>query len=290
MLDLSVDYVGRDGVRDMRELASRFATATTLPIVLDSTEPAVIKAGLESLGGRCVINSVNYEDGDGPDSRFARIMPLAKEHGAALIALTIDEEGQARSAEWKLRVARRLIKDLNEKWGIKTSDIIIDCLTFPIATGQEETRKDGLETISAIAQLKKEFPQVQTTLGISNVSFGLNPAARIVLNSVFLAEAVKAGLDSAIVHPSKISPISRISQEQLDVALDLIYDRRKFEGDDCVYDPLSRLLELFAGVEVTSTRQSRAAELAALPIEKRLVRRIIDGETVSYTHLRAHET
>ncbi|MGA1334050.1 MAG: vitamin B12 dependent-methionine synthase activation domain-containing protein, partial [Candidatus Nanopelagicaceae bacterium] len=278
MLDLSVDYVGRDGVKDMRELASRFATATTLPIVLDSTEPAVIKAGLESLGGRCVINSVNYEDGDGPDSRFARIMPIAREHGAALIALTIDEEGQARTAEWKLRVARRLIQDLNEKWGIKTSDIIIDCLTFPIATGQEETRKDGLETINAIAQLKKEFPQVQTTLGISNVSFGLNPAARIVLNSVFLAEAVKAGLDSAIVHPSKISPISRIPEEQREVALDLIYDRRKFEGDDCVYDPLSRLLELFAGVEVTSTRQSRAAELAALPIEQRLVRRIIDGE------------
>ncbi|MGA1305866.1 MAG: dihydropteroate synthase, partial [Candidatus Nanopelagicaceae bacterium] len=278
MLDLSVDYVGRDGVKDMRELASRFATATTLPIVLDSTEPAVIKAGLESLGGRCVINSVNYEDGDGPDSRFARIMPIAREHGAALIALTIDEEGQARTAEWKLRVARRLIQDLNEKWGIKTSDIIIDCLTFPIATGQEETRKDGLETINAIAQLKKEFPQVQTTLGISNVSFGLNPAARIVLNSVFLAEAVKAGLDSAIVHPSKISPIARIPEEQREVALDLIYDRRKFEGDDCVYDPLSRLLELFAGVEVTSTRQSRAAELAALPIEQRLVRRIIDGE------------
>jgi 5-methyltetrahydrofolate--homocysteine methyltransferase len=278
MLDLSVDYVGRDGVKDMRELASRFATATTLPIVLDSTEPAVIKAGLESLGGRCVINSVNYEDGDGPDSRFARIMPIAREHGAALIALTIDEEGQARTAEWKLRVARRLIKDLNEKWGIETSDIIIDCLTFPIATGQEETRKDGLETINAIAQLKKEFPQVQTTLGISNVSFGLNPAARIVLNSVFLAEAVKAGLDSAIVHPSKISPIARIPAEQREVALDLIYDRRKFEGDDCVYDPLARLLELFAGVEVTSTRQSRAAELAALPIEQRLVRRIIDGE------------
>jgi 5-methyltetrahydrofolate--homocysteine methyltransferase len=205
-------------------------------------------------------------------------MPIAREHGAALIALTIDEEGQARTAEWKLRVARRLIKDLNEKWGIETSDIIIDCLTFPIATGQEETRKDGLETINAIAQLKKEFPQVQTTLGISNVSFGLNPAARIVLNSVFLAEAVKAGLDSAIVHPSKISPIARIPAEQREVALDLIYDRRKFEGDDCVYDPLARLLELFAGVEVTSTRQSRAAELAALPIEQRLVRRIIDGE------------
>jgi 5-methyltetrahydrofolate--homocysteine methyltransferase len=278
MLDLSVDYVGRDGVKDMRELASRFATATTLPIVLDSTEPAVIKAGLESLGGRCVINSVNYEDGDGAESRFARIMPIAKEHGAALIALTIDEEGQARTTEWKVRVARRLIKDLNEKWAIRTSDIIIDCLTFPIATGQEETRKDGLETISAIAQLKKEFPEVQTTLGISNVSFGLNPAARIVLNSVFLAEAVKAGLDSAIVHPSKIMPISRIPKQQRDVALDLIYDRRKFEGGVCVYDPLAKLLELFAGVEVTSNRQSRAAEFAALPIQERLVRRIIDGE------------
>ncbi|MFM8191947.1 MAG: dihydropteroate synthase, partial [Actinomycetota bacterium] len=195
MLDLSVDYVGRDGVRDMTELAQRFATATTLPIMLDSTEPAVIRAGLEHLGGRCVINSVNYEDGDGPDSRFARIMPLAKEHGAALVALTIDEEGQARDREWKLRVARRLINDLHQRWGIKISDIIIDCLTFPIATGQEETRKDGIETIEAIRQLKREFPEVQTTLGVSNVSFGLNPAARIVLNSVFLSEATAAGLD-----------------------------------------------------------------------------------------------
>ena len=278
MLDLSVDYVGRDGVRDMSELAQRFATATTLPIVLDSTEPAVIKAGLEHLGGRCVINSVNYEDGDGPDSRFARIMPIAKEHGAALVALTIDESGQARDREWKLRVARRLIKDLHEKWNVAISDIIIDCLTFPIATGQEETRRDGIETIEAIRQLKKEFPDVQTTLGVSNVSFGLNPAARIVLNSVFLSEATNAGLDSAIVHPSKIMPIARIPEEQRSVALDLIYDRRKFDGENCIYDPLSKFLELFEGVEVKSTRQSRAAELAALPLTDRLVKRIIDGE------------
>ena len=278
MLDLSVDYVGRDGVRDMSELAKRFATATTLPIVLDSTEPAVIKAGLEHLGGRCVINSVNYEDGSGPESRFARIMPIAKEHGAALVALTIDEEGQARNREWKLRVARRLINDLHENWDIAISDIIIDCLTFPIATGQEETRKDGIETIEAIRQLKNEYPEVQTTLGVSNVSFGLNPAARIVLNSVFLSEAVNAGLDSAIVHPSKIMPIARIPEEQKAVALDLIYDRRKFEGDNCIYDPLSRFLELFEGVEVKSARQSRAAELAALPLTDRLVKRIIDGE------------
>jgi 5-methyltetrahydrofolate--homocysteine methyltransferase len=278
MLDLSVDYVGRDGVRDMAELAQRFATATTLPIMLDSTEPTVIRAGLEHLGGRCVINSVNYEDGDGPESRFARIMPIAKEHGAALVALTIDETGQARDREWKLRVARRLISDLHEKWSVAISDIIIDCLTFPIATGQEETRRDGIETIEAIRELKSEYPEVQTTLGISNVSFGLNPAARIVLNSVFLAEARSAGLDSAIVHPSKIMPIARIGEEQRSVALDLIYDRRKFDGENCIYDPLAKFLELFEGVEVKSTRQSRAAELAALPLTDRLVKRIIDGE------------
>ena len=192
MLDLSVDYVGRDGARDMYEIASRFATASTLPIVLDSTEPAVIKAGLEALGGRCVINSVNYEDGDGPTSRFARIMPLVQEHGASVVALTIDEEGQARTAEWKLRVSRRLIKDLTENWNMNVGDILIDTLTFPIATGQEETRRDGIETISAIKTLKTEYPGVQTTLGVSNVSFGLNPAARVVLNSVFLHECVAA--------------------------------------------------------------------------------------------------
>ncbi|NDG10081.1 MAG: methionine synthase, partial [Actinobacteria bacterium] len=197
MLDLSVDYVGRDGVADMSELASRLATSSTLPIVIDSTEPPVLKAGLERLGGRSVINSVNYEDGDGPNSRFAKIMPLVKEHGAAVIALTIDEEGQARSSEWKLRVAKRLISDLVGNWGMSVGDIIIDTLTFPIATGQEETRRDAVETIEAIRQLKLEFPEVQTTLGVSNVSFGLNPAARIVLNSVFLAECVKVGLDSA---------------------------------------------------------------------------------------------
>jgi len=278
MIDLSVDYVGRNGASDMKELAGRYATAITLPIVLDSTEPDVLKAGLESLGGKCVINSVNYEDGAGPESRFARIMPLAKEHGAALIALTIDEEGQARTADWKVKVAKRLIGDLTENWGISISDIIIDCLTFPIATGQEETRRDGIETLRAIETLKKEFPEVQTTLGVSNVSFGLNPAARIVLNSVFLSEAVRHGLDSAIVHPSKIMPISKIPDEQRDVALDLIYDRRVFSDGNCTYDPLARFLELFEGVEVSNSRVSRAAELAALPINERLKRRIIDGE------------
>ncbi|PJE94931.1 methionine synthase [Streptomyces carminius] len=273
MLDLCVDYVGRDGVADMTELAGRLATASTLPIVLDSTEPAVIRAGLEKLGGRAVINSVNYEDGDGPDSRFARITALAREHGAALIALTIDEEGQARTAGKKVEIAERLITDLTGDWGIAESDIIVDCLTFTICTGTEESRRDGLETIEAIRELKRRHPDVQTTLGLSNISFGLNPAARMVLNSVFLDECVKAGLDSAIVHAAKILPIARIPEEQVRVALDLIHDRRG-EG----YDPLQRFLELFEGVDTKSVRASRAEELAALPLSERLERRIIDGE------------
>src|SRR6266568_2486067 len=273
LLDVCVDYVGRDGPADMSEVAGRLATASTLPLVMDSTEPEVIRAGLEKLGGRAVVNSVNYEDGDGPDSRIAKVMPLVAEHGAAVIALTIDERGQARTADWKLAVATRLIEDLTGSWGMRTSDIIVDCLTFPISTGQEETRRDALETIEAIGAVKQRYPDVQTTLGVSNVSFGLNPAARAVLNSVFLHECIDAGLDSAIVHPSRIMPIARIPDEQLQVALDLVYDRRR-DG----YDPLARLLELFEGVDAGAVRASRAAELAALPLWERLKRRIIDGE------------
>jgi len=273
LLDLCVDYVGRDGTVDMRELAGRFATASTLPIMLDSTEPAVIEAGLEMLGGRCVVNSVNFEDGDGPNSRYARVMPVVKEHGAAVVALLIDEEGQARTAEWKVRVARRLIDDLTGRWGMRRSDILIDALTFPIATGQEETRRDAIETIEAIREIARLYPGVNFTLGISNVSFGLNPAARQVLNSVFLHECRSAGLTSAIVHASKILPMSRIPDEQREVALDLVYDRRR-PG----YDPVQRFIELFEGVDAASARASRASELAALPLDERLKRRIIDGE------------
>ncbi|KJY40850.1 methionine synthase, partial [Streptomyces sp. NRRL B-1568] len=273
LLDLCVDYVGRDGVADMAEIAGRFATSSTLPLVLDSTEPAVIQAGLEKLGGRAVINSVNYEDGDGPDSRFAKITRLAVEHGAALIALTIDEEGQARTPEHKVAVAERLITDLTGNWGVRECDIIVDCLTFTIATGQEESRRDGIATIEAIRELKRRHPDVQTTLGLSNISFGLNPAARMVLNSVFLNECVEAGLDSAIVHASKILPIARLEEEQREVALDLIYDRRR-EG----YDPLQRFLELFEGVDTKSMKAGKAEELLALPLDERLQRRIIDGE------------
>ena len=279
LLDLCVDYVGRDGVADMREMAGRLATASTLPIVIDSTEPAVIQAGLEMLGGRAVVNSVNYEDGDGSDSRFCRIMPLVKEHGAGVVALTIDEEGQARTADWKVRVADRLIRDLTENWGMNVSDILVDTLTFPIATGQEETRRDGIETIEAIRRLKAMHPDVQTVLGLSNVSFGLNPAARQVLNSVFLHECSEAGLDAAIVHASKILPMARIPEEQRRVALDLVYDRRERDAAGHVtYDPLQEFLALFEGVEARSLMASRADELAALPLFERLQRRIIDGE------------
>jgi 5-methyltetrahydrofolate--homocysteine methyltransferase len=273
LLDLCVDYVGRDGAADMRELAGRFATASTLPVMLDSTEPNVIEAGLEMLGGRCVVNSVNFEDGDGPGSRYARVMPIVAEHGAAVVALTIDEEGQARTAEWKVRVASRLIDDLTGRWGLRRADILVDCLTFPISTGQEETRRDAIETIEAIRQITARYPGVNFTLGVSNISFGLNPAARQVLNSVFLHECVQAGLTSAIVHASKILPMSKIPDEQREVALDMVYDRRR-DG----YDPLQRFIELFQGVDAASLRASRAEELAALPLDERLARRIVDGE------------
>ncbi|WP_066913681.1 methionine synthase [Millisia brevis] len=273
VLDLNVDYVGRDGTADMAVLAAKLATASTLPIMLDSTEPEVLRAGLEHLGGRCAVNSVNFEDGDGEGSRYRRTMALVKAHGAAVVALTIDEEGQARTCEHKVRIAERLIADITADYGLAESDIIVDPLTFPISTGQEEVRRDAIETIDAIRELRARHPEIHFVLGISNVSFGLNPAARQVLNSVFLHECTAAGLDTAIVHPSKILPMARIPEEQRQVALDLVYDRRT-EG----YDPLQRLMELFDGVSTKSARESRAKEMAALPLFERLERRIVDGE------------
>ncbi|MDQ3610135.1 MAG: methionine synthase [Actinomycetota bacterium] len=278
VLDLSVDYVGRDGVADMAQLAVRLATSSTLPVSLDSTDPHVLEAGLERLAGRSLVNSVHYEDGDGHGSRTARVMPMVREHGAAVVALTIDEDGQARTAEWKLRVAERLIADLTGTWGMRVEDIVVDCLTFPVATGQEETRRDALETIGAIRELKRRHPTVQTTLGVSNVSFGLKPATRTVLNSVFLHECVQAGLDSAIVHAARIVPLSRIPDEQREVVLDVVYDRRR-DG----YDPLQQMLQVFADVSAEDTKADRAAELAALPLPERLQRRIVDGERKGLT-------
>jgi len=226
-----------------------------------------------------MINSVNFEDGDGPHSRFARIMPLVQEHGAAVIALTIDEEGQARTRETKVAIASRLIDELTSKWGMKLVDITVDTLTFPIATGQDETRRDGIETIEAIKQLNELYPGVQTTLGISNISFGLSPAARHVLNSVFLHECIKAGLTSAIVHAARIMPLSQIPADQLQASLDLIYDHREYDNDgQVVVDPLTNFLDVFSGIDSAAARQTRAQELAALPLDLRLEQRIIDGE------------
>ena len=280
LLDVCVDYVGRDGVADIKDIVTRLAQASTLPLVIDSTEPSVIKAGMELIGGRPVVNSVNFEDGEGPGSRFDTVMPLVKEHGAAVIALTIDEQGQARTTEDKVRIASRLIDTLVEKWDMRLEDIIVDALTFPIATGQEETRRDAIETIEAIRQINQKYPGVHTTLGVSNVSFGLNPASRAVLNSVFLHEATQAGLDTAIIDAAKIMPLASIPEEQRQVALDLVWDKREYDSaGNLTYDPLARILDMFDGVDSVALKDKRQAELAALSVTERLERRIIDGES-----------
>jgi 5-methyltetrahydrofolate--homocysteine methyltransferase len=270
LVDLCVDYVGRDGVADMEKLAAAFATDVTAPVVLDSTEPEVMEAGLERLGGRSVLNSANLEDGEAPGSRLDRVFGLAKKHGAAVICLLIDEEGQARTLEWKLRIAHRIHDLAVNRYGLRSEDLIFDALTFPLTTGDDDLRRDGMATLDAIRQIKGELPGVRTVLGVSNVSFGLNPAARRILNSVFLHEAVEAGLDAAIVHAGKIEPLNRIDPEQRKTCLDLIYDRRE-EG----YDPLERLLELFAGVE---TVERSEGDYDDLDVGERLARRIVDGD------------
>jgi 5-methyltetrahydrofolate--homocysteine methyltransferase len=267
VLDLCVDYVGRDGVPDMEVVVQRLAQQSTAPIMLDSTQADVIRAGLERLGGRAIINSINLEDGE---ARMADVCPLAREFGAAVVALLIDEEGQARDVEWKLRVAHRIHDLATGKYGLEPEDLLFDALTFPLGSGQEDLRGDGVATLEAIRRIKAELPGVRTILGVSNASFGLSPAARQVLNSVFLNEAREAGLDAAIVSPAKILPMHRIEEEPRQVALDLIYDRRR-DG----YDPLQRFMALFEGKE--ATRAASAEDLAALPVEERLKRRIVDG-------------
>lgn len=270
VLDLCVDYVGRNGAADMDELAKRFATQVSVPLVLDSTEPEVLEAGLEHLGGRAILNSANLEDGDAPGSRMDRMFSLARDHGAAVICLLIDEQGQARDVEWKMQIAHRLHTIATQRYGLSACDLIFDALTFPLSTGDNDLRRDALHTLEAIKRIKAEIPGCFTTLGVSNVSFGLKPAARHALNSVFLHECVQAGLDSAIVHAGKITPLVRIPDEQREVCLDLIYDRRE-PG----YDPLTRLLEVFADVQVAATV---VQDRSGWPIEQRLKHRIIDGD------------
>ena len=272
VLDVCVDYVGRDGTVDMDEIASRFATQVTVPLVLDSTEPPVIEAGLQRLGGRAILNSANLEDGEGEGSRFDRVCSLAREYGAAVVCLLIDEEGQARDVEWKLRVAHRIHDLATTRYGLAPGDLIFDALTFPLSTGDEDLRHDGMNTIEAIRRIKAELPGVYTTLGVSNVSFGLSPAARHVLNSVFLHECVEAGLDSAIVHAARIMPLNKIPDDQLKVCLDLVHDRRDPAAG---YDPLAALLDVFADVTVA---KSEKEDRSGWPVDERLKARIIDGD------------
>jgi 5-methyltetrahydrofolate--homocysteine methyltransferase len=267
VLDVCVDYVGRDGAPDMDVLAARLAQQSTVPIMLDSTQADVLEAGLKRLGGRAIINSINLEDGE---ARMDAVCPMARRYGAALVALLIDEEGQARDVDWKLRIAHRIHDLAVTKHGLAAEDLVFDALTFPLGSGQEDLRGDAVATLEAIRRIKAELPGVRTILGVSNVSFGLAPAARQVLNSVFLHEAREAGLDSAIVAPARILPMHRIDDAQRQVALDLIYDRRR-DG----YDPLQQFMALFEGKEVA--KAASAEDLAALPIDERLQRRIVDG-------------
>jgi len=277
VLDLCVDYVGRNGAADMDELASRFATQASVPLVLDSTEPPVMEAGLQHIGGRAVLNSANLEDGEHPGSRLDRVFSLAREYGAAVICLLIDERGQARDLEWKLEIAHRIHRIATERYGLQACDLIFDALTFPLSTGDDDLRRDAMHTLDAIRRIKAEIPGAYTTLGVSNVSFGLNPAARHVLNTVFLAEAVKHGLDSAIVHAGKIVPLARVPQEQIDVCLDLVYDRRDAVAG---YDPLQQLLEVFADVKSV---KDVVEDRTGWTIERRLARRIVDGDREGLT-------
>jgi len=270
LVDLCIDYVGRDGVEDMSEIAARFGTEVAVPIVLDSTEPEVMEAGLERLGGRSVLNSLNLEDGTGPGSRARRVLELAKEHGAAVVCLLIDEDGQARDVAWKMRVARRIYDLAVNEYDLEPEDLIFDPLTFPLSTGDDDLRSDARETIEAIRRMKEEFPASATILGISNVSFGLNPAARKALNSVFLHECLDAGLDASIIHAGRIEPLHLIADEQRRICEDLIYDRRE-PG----YDPLEELLVVFADAVVEAKTED---ERLGWPVERRLEQRIIDGD------------
>ncbi|WP_414529245.1 methionine synthase [Nodularia chucula] len=277
ILDVNVDYVGRNGVHDMHELVSRIVNNVTLPLMLDSTEWEKMEAGLKVAGGKCLLNSTNYEDGE---PRFLKVLDLAKTHGAGIVIGTIDEDGMARTAEKKFQIAQRAYRQAVEH-GIPATEIFFDTLALPISTGIEEDRANGKATIESIRRIRQELPGCHVILGVSNISFGLNPASRVVLNSMFLHEAMQAGMDAAIVSPNKILPLSKIEDKHQKVCLDLIYDRRKFDGDVCVYDPLGELTTLFEGV---TTKRDKGVD-ESLPLEERLKRHIIDGERIGLEQL-----
>ncbi len=265
-LDICTAFVGRDEIAEMNEVITRFTASVNSPLVIDSTETPVLEAALKLHGGKAIINSINFEDGE---RAAADRMTLARRFGAAVIALTIDEKGMAKTAREKLDVAARLVDFACTQHGLPQSDLMIDPLTFTIATGNEDDRKLGEWTLDGIRMIRDRFPDVQIVLGLSNISFGLNPAARAVLNSVFLDHAVRAGMTGAIVHVSKIRPLHQIAAEEVQVCEDLIFDRRR-EG----YDPLQRLLELFADRKAADAVKKKRAET----VEGRLKDRIVDGD------------
>jgi 5-methyltetrahydrofolate--homocysteine methyltransferase len=267
VLDLCTAYVGRDEVLDMTRLVTRYRSDVAAPLMIDSTEAPVIEAALELCGGRSIINSINLEDGL---ERCEKVLPLAKEHGAAVIALTIDEKGMAKTAEDKVRIASRIYRICTEDWGLRPEDLLFDVLTFTICTGNQDDRRLGLETLEGIRRVRAELPGVGLILGLSNISFGLNPAARHVLNSVFLHHASEAGLTAAILHSGRIEPLHRIEPRARAVAEDLIFDRRR-EG----YDPLQEYLKLFEGVDVAKKKARREVPQ---DVFARLKWRIVEGE------------
>jgi 5-methyltetrahydrofolate--homocysteine methyltransferase len=265
-IDVCTAFVGRDEIAEMNEVVSRMRGSVSAPLVFDSTELPVLEAAMKLYGGKAILNSINFEDGEKP---AAQRLELARRFGSAVIALTIDEEGMAKSAERKVEVAKRLHDFACNRHGLPASDLIVDPLTFTICTGNEDDRKLGLWTLEAIERISQELPDIQILLGLSNISFGLNAAARHVLNSVFLDHAIQRGLTSAIVHVSKIMPLHKIPEEEVKVAEDLIFDRRR-EG----YDPLHAFMKLFEGRSAAASEKRARAE----DVETRLKDRIVDGD------------
>ncbi len=272
VLDVCVAYVGRDEVRDMKEFVSRLNTQVPLPLVIDSTEANVIETALQLCAGKAIVNSINLEDGE---ERIANVVPLCKKYGAAVVALTIDERGMAKTANDKFEIAKRIYDLVVNKYGMHPSDLIFDTLTFTLGSGDEEFRKAGIETIEAIRLIKKEYPEVGFVLGVSNISFGLSPHIRHDLNSVFLHFAIEAGLSQAIVNAQKIKPLYKIDERGRELCKQLVFDERKFEGEQCVYDPLTELMAFYADKksDMKAEKQVRAGT-----IEEILKNRIIDGE------------
>ncbi len=272
ILDVNVDYVGRDGEKDMDNIVSRLVTNINLPLMLDSTDPKKMESGLKRAGGKCILNSTNYEDGP---SRFLKTLQLAKDYGASIVIGTIDEEGMARSSDKKFQITERSYNQAID-FGIKETDLFIDPLVLPISTGIEEDRNNAKETVLAIRNIKNKFPKINTILGISNVSFGLSSLARTTLNSVFLHECLESGLTAAIVSPSKIIPLHKINKKDIKICLDLIYDNRVFNDDICTYDPLTELTKAF--INENQNIVNKKVEKKSLTIEERLKNHIIDGE------------